>query len=382
MIDTEQIKQGTNLIERAGQVTTLRRESRNEYSGPCPKCGGRDRFHVRREWFFCRQCHEKRGDAIEFVSWLHGVPFRRACEMLGGQAATPRTEKRRPSPTPRRRPGPRLRKSALAAMQERLFNDERARPGREYLEGRGLHCLSWLTFGFGYTPDAVGRGPAIAMPWYRAGKLTAIRYRLLHPVGRQKILSEPGSTFAGGLYGGHVLPDFVRLPPEPNQRPAEADRALILIEGELNAASIWQAAGRARVDVLSIGSDTQPIPPGAAALAGRYGLVVAWLDRPELARRVAAALPAAHAVSSPGGRDANDLLQAGLLGGMIARLRVQAAAGDRDRLQALFWDYYDAARDINGVDAGTAAELQALAGQLGRDLDIYEPEPGRWIVRV
>ncbi len=101
MIDTEPIKRNVDLLELAGRFTTLHRESRREYSGPCPRCGGRDRFHVSAEWFFCRQCHEKRGDAIEFMQWLNGVEFRAACDMLSG-GRYPLTEKRRPTPRPTR----------------------------------------------------------------------------------------------------------------------------------------------------------------------------------------------------------------------------------------------------------------------------------------
>jgi hypothetical protein len=47
-----------------------------EKYGPCPQCGGTDRFHVRqyqgRDWFFCRQCHEGRGDAVEYLRWRRG----------------------------------------------------------------------------------------------------------------------------------------------------------------------------------------------------------------------------------------------------------------------------------------------------------------------
>ena len=59
--------------------------------GACPKCGGKDRFHVRsfggRNYFFCRQCHEQRGDAIEYMRWLHGMSFKQALDALGAKAA-------------------------------------------------------------------------------------------------------------------------------------------------------------------------------------------------------------------------------------------------------------------------------------------------------
>ena len=69
-IDTQQLIQGINLIKLAACYTELHNESTKEFSGPCPKCGGHDRFHVTANWFFCRQCHEKRGDAIEYMRWL------------------------------------------------------------------------------------------------------------------------------------------------------------------------------------------------------------------------------------------------------------------------------------------------------------------------
>lgn len=59
--------------------------------GPCPKCGGKDRFYVtaKGDRWACRQCHPRLGDAIEFVMWLEGMPFRAACEYLGWRPVTP-----------------------------------------------------------------------------------------------------------------------------------------------------------------------------------------------------------------------------------------------------------------------------------------------------
>jgi hypothetical protein len=64
----------------------LRREGK-ELVGPCPQCGGSDRFqvNVRKGEFLCRQCLPKRGGGpVSFVMFVHRVDFPRAIEILIG----------------------------------------------------------------------------------------------------------------------------------------------------------------------------------------------------------------------------------------------------------------------------------------------------------
>src|SRR3990167_7590629 len=69
----EWIKQNVNLVDLAGRYTTLEKETPGEWAGPCPKCGGDDRFHVKAKSFFCRHCFPlPGGDAIQFVQWRGG----------------------------------------------------------------------------------------------------------------------------------------------------------------------------------------------------------------------------------------------------------------------------------------------------------------------
>lgn len=72
------------LIEYDG----VRLRGSGEKYGACPKCGGTDRFHVKVYqgigYFFCRQCHERRGDALEYLKWQHGLTFSAALIALGG----------------------------------------------------------------------------------------------------------------------------------------------------------------------------------------------------------------------------------------------------------------------------------------------------------
>ncbi len=392
-IDPVRVKERVDLVELSGGYTALRRESREEWSGPCPRCGGRDRFHVQRGWFFCRRCHPKRGDAIDFVQWVgEASGFVEACAFLEGGAAPARSGSRPGRPRldggrGERRPGPgwRRRAAKLAARaQERLWGAEGA-PAREYLERRGLAPETWLAFRLGYEPRApvpgtMGkeRAPALVIPWYaRAGReLVGVRRRFLE--GEVKAGSLYGSHFQGRLYGGHVLDDFAfrATPEEPG---ALAQRTLVICEGELNAASIWQVARETRLDVVSLGSESQRLPARFAAWAGCYGTVFVWLDRSELARKAALQLPGAHALSSPQGMDANDLLREGALGGFLARVRLEACGEDEARQEALLWDLWDAADGLLGVDQGTAAVVQELAERLGRPVRLRELEPGRWI---
>jgi DNA primase len=78
-----------NLLDLLSSDTSLRKVAATyggEYVGPCPWCGGEDRFRV---WpdtdpprYWCRVC-ERRGDAIQYLRDREGLTFRQACERLG-----------------------------------------------------------------------------------------------------------------------------------------------------------------------------------------------------------------------------------------------------------------------------------------------------------
>jgi hypothetical protein len=79
-----------NVLDLAQQKTKLKKVSSTgggEWQGPCPACGGTDRFHVWPEKnggqgaYWCRGC-EKSGDAIQFLRDFEGKSFREACDYL------------------------------------------------------------------------------------------------------------------------------------------------------------------------------------------------------------------------------------------------------------------------------------------------------------
>ena len=63
----------------------------HEFVGPCPYCGGTDRFsiNVTKQVFNCRGCGGKGRGAISFVMWLGGCGFRDAVETLTGRRSAP-----------------------------------------------------------------------------------------------------------------------------------------------------------------------------------------------------------------------------------------------------------------------------------------------------
>ncbi|MBF0240426.1 MAG: hypothetical protein HQM12_22205, partial [SAR324 cluster bacterium] len=64
----------------------LKNVSSVEYSGPCPFCGGTDRFRVKtdKERFFCRHCRERGGDIIDYLREFKGVGFQEAKALVQG----------------------------------------------------------------------------------------------------------------------------------------------------------------------------------------------------------------------------------------------------------------------------------------------------------
>jgi len=99
-----------NLVQKH---TTLQKKSttKDEWCGPCPVCGGRDRFVV---WpsegetgrFLCRKCG-KSGDAAGFLMWVNHSSRAEACAELNLSPKPTRrltgstgAWRKRPTPTP------------------------------------------------------------------------------------------------------------------------------------------------------------------------------------------------------------------------------------------------------------------------------------------
>lgn len=382
-IDTQQIKQHIDLRELARLYTELHGTGKELY-GPCPKCGGDDRFHVKADWWFCRDCYPHDNglshDTIAFAMWLNGLDFKAAAAWLTNA----------PMPTKpllKRTPSPKIQAAQTLANQrkfaaiaktanKRLFNDndKEAEAGRSYLEvERKILPQSWLAFGLGFKPDVLLPGtkrgqvaPAIVIPWVRGGQVCALRYRFLQhhkyiePDGNKidaKQTSEYGSVFAGVFFGGQVIGTNV---------PSRS--TVIVCEGEMNDISIWQESPGMRLDVLSIGSESAQITPAMAAHIKKYELAIPWADKPEVAQKLMGILSLTKGISSKAG-DANDLLCAGILGSFLAYHRFEKAE-NRQQQESLLLDLMAAAKTPMGLDSLTSDVMNQIESALNVDTSI------------
>jgi len=345
-IDTDTVNGNIDLRDLAGRYTELRRESALSLAGPCPRCGGDDRFYVQQNFFACRQCHPSTGDAIEFIMWINNCSFLDAIASLTSATQTHAAAPQRRQAHQRAEQSYEWRRDASERSrraQWRLADDASAHDARAYLIGRGLVPETWRAFRLGYWSTATlpatwdadkktfshPQQPALTIPWYDSSGVCHLGYRFLaghtytDVTGRQRTAKKSslyGGDKHGRLYGDHALDGNI-----------ERLSTLLLCEGELNACSIWQASRGTHLDVLSLGSESATITPAIIQRAGRYATVLVWFDREEAAQSAMAVLPGAYGIKSPYGRDANDLLCSGHLGGFLAGHRQLAAIDDHQR---------------------------------------------------
>lgn len=278
-MDAAQINQTFDLVSLASQDTNLRQEGMY-YRGPCPFCGGTDRFVVKTtptgyRWF-CRNCGGgKYHTAIDYIMRRDNLDFQTALKNMGGEKIGLYERKSAREPA----------KKLIPVLPTSEWQDDgwrevdkasdclltgKARPGQEYLLKRGLHSGTWEAWHLGVSHIYDGRlnrsRPAIVIPWldFDPGRdvLTAIKYRFIFDEpDRPRYSSRSGSVPI--LYGlWDTLPTH---------------QTLLLVEGEINALSVWQCLPSG-VTCLSIGSQTGGRPDILQTLSKQYENIVVWTD--------------------------------------------------------------------------------------------------------
>lgn len=82
MIDTSHV----DMVTLAGAHTELRRDG-HQHAGPCPFCGGKDRFYVESGRWGCRHCAPGWNDALTFVARRDGLDLKTSQGMTAALAA-------------------------------------------------------------------------------------------------------------------------------------------------------------------------------------------------------------------------------------------------------------------------------------------------------
>src|SRR5438067_4287807 len=178
---------GVDLLSLVGRDTTLRRVAGTrggEYAGPCPLCGGEDRFRIQPEQgrWWCRGCRDRWGDAIDYIRWRDGISFIDACRALGIEVTARGTVRRNglfrrenaripaTAPESSRLAGDAAEPSAtwrvrgeqyVAQAEARLWSDAGVQ-ARRWLAERGLTEESVRRWNLGYQPADIWENPA---PW-------------------------------------------------------------------------------------------------------------------------------------------------------------------------------------------------------------------------
>lgn len=239
-----------NLAQQHVQLHKASNTKGGEWQGPCPWCGGKDRFHVWPEQnggqgtYWCRSCN-KGGDAIKFLRDYNGMTFKEACEYLNikmdeKQYKQPDQSPREYQPREPQTPAELWREKAekfIAWAQEQLQQNKNI---LAWLAARGIsadavekYCLGWnpgedskdiyrqrKDWGLPEIKKENGRMKALwlpiglVIPQISSGSVQRVRIR--RPEGEPRYYVLPGSSSATMIL-------------------AESREAFVVVESELDA---------------------------------------------------------------------------------------------------------------------------------------------------
>ena len=282
-----------DLLKQDGaSLEKVRGTQQNEYAGPCPSCGGDDRFRV---WpaegkggkFWCRQC-KKSGDIIQYLKDFRGLDYLEACELLGREPEGgkrslnwDRRSRQTWQPKESNLPGDQWTQKAgqfVTWAEQQLWTTDQGKEALSWLHGRGLTDQTVKAFRLGWNPqnwwptrEAWGL-PTVQKDdgkpkklWLPVGlvipKRTAdhiVKVKIRQPAGDPRYYLVPGSDTTGPLL----------IPGGP---------ACIVVESELDAILLYQEAGDLAA-TIALGSVSIKPDQEAAATLERAETILLALD--------------------------------------------------------------------------------------------------------
>lgn len=273
----EQARGAGNLVALAESLTELRQRGRY-WEGPCPFCGGTDRFQIKRtddgDLWICRQCGDgKYQDITAFVARQQGVTMGQAARSLVGDAVAPAgTDVRQARP-----PAPALQPPdeewRFHAWQGAMTAAQLLQAGYNYMDSgedgphiraarklyaRGILSPDATRYMLGVQPKRSQRGPVtmpigITIPHvvYSGSnpELWAVKVRTNYDEQGKKYKS-----FSGGT-GGVLF----------NSRAAERVPVAFVVEGEFDAILLQGAIDAAGIDAaaVTLGSASANVNPAS-----------------------------------------------------------------------------------------------------------------------
>lgn len=237
---------GVNLLDLVPGMKWVANTNGGEYAGPCPFCGGKDRFRVQpktNRWY-CRQCgDEKWHDVIDFIMRRDGCTFGEATRKLNipmqvkFMAAQKKTIQQYEAPDQEWQD---LAREIIDRCQTILFSNTGS-PGMDYLLSRGLTWRSIERYHLGYSPcmwiGKVKIPQGITIPAVANGQCWYVKIRSLPNADGPRYSCVPGSR-ANAVFGAD---DVIGKP------------FTIISEGEFNAMILDQEIGHL-IPICSLGS--------------------------------------------------------------------------------------------------------------------------------
>ncbi|MFK5926432.1 MAG: CHC2 zinc finger domain-containing protein [Desulfuromusa sp.] len=271
-----------NILELAqNHIPDLKKKTAKEWAGPCPGCGGTDRFLVwpERAAFFCRGC-QRSGDALQFLREFENKSCPDAHETLGLDCSNhfcPGWEKCRKGA---RANGESVRRVATvksveapAQIEDKIFKADAATPPEDLWKSRAAALIETAHAVLLETPEQLAyldkRGlPLAAVKQYQLGWIDANLFRSRKSWGLPEELKENKQPKKLLIPAGIVIPFFdvagdpqrirIRrsetyrdsgryywLPGSGNDVPVigETARAFVVVESDLDALLLHHHAG-------------------------------------------------------------------------------------------------------------------------------------------
>lgn len=266
MLDSNLISRAksVDLLVLAGRYTNLKRVALTEggeYAGPCPLCGGHDRFRVQpiRGRWLCRHCTGRWEDAIAFEMRLTQATFPEAVRALARREWPVVSMLPPPTESADEPPNAQWQERASKVIDQAARNlwSPAGHLARAWLQARGLTEATLHQWRIGYLPKSrrepaerwgLTEGPVclasgIVIPGEVAGQCWYLKVRRLLKYANPKYLQVRGGRPA--LYLAGTLADATTV---------------CVTEGEFDALLLWQCLQRhpdlRDLGVTTLGSQT------------------------------------------------------------------------------------------------------------------------------